>query len=172
MKTKEIKLLLLLGTIFLFSISEGIIADDDDEGKYFTIITPNILDAYYGDLDEDGYEDDVFAEIEFSLRHYYSDDDDDWEKTKYRPGDVAFYVELYLILPSGQTFAHKLKYSTDDRKFVFEYQMINHAIESGWYTLIVETATEDMMRYNYETSDKLVFDPPGGGGGGQLGLLI
>ncbi len=118
-------------------------------------ISINITFANYTDLDGDGFQDDVYAEVEVKL-----------------DGSSAYTFEynVTLTLPSGLSFSYKFIISTNYQSFIIYHYFFDHAIESGWYTLNAEATLNNGGRST--TSNTFVFDPPGGSGGSDPDLVI
>ncbi|MFX0204783.1 MAG: hypothetical protein ACFFDT_02270 [Candidatus Hodarchaeota archaeon] len=111
--------------------------------------TLTITDSFYTDLDNDDVLDIVtLFDLSFQGRHRHT-----------------VRIDVFLILPSGYTFYYKWILGTKLSEKSYKIRFYDHAIESGWYNLIIAT------RYftgglstgvaNYD------FDPPGGAGGGD-----
>lgn len=129
---------------------------DDNSEPVDTIVT-HIISAIYEDSDNDGLEDDVYASISF--------------ETNFKHPKIMVYITLTLILPSGLTFYYEIEEEAQNIDLLMDFYFINHAIEPGWYELIVTATTADMMDFELISTDSLIFDPPGGGAGGEAFVL-
>ncbi|RMG34074.1 MAG: hypothetical protein D6732_11010 [Methanobacteriota archaeon] len=150
-----------ISTIFLLSLlligmnlsraSSQVKVQDTSE----TSISVAILFANYTDLDEDGYMDDVYAEVSIDLY-----------------GGVAYTFEYYvtLTLPSGLNFSYLFIISTNYQSFTIYNFFYDHATESGWYTLNIDATLNNGGRST--ATSTLIFDPPGGSGGSDPDLEI
>ncbi|MCE7735795.1 MAG: hypothetical protein GPJ54_13015 [Candidatus Heimdallarchaeota archaeon] len=127
-----------------------------DSSEPVNAIVTNIISAIYEDSDNDGFEDDVYASISF--------------ETNFKHPKIKIYITLTLILPSGLTFYYEIEEEAQNIDLIVNFYFINHAIEPGWYELIVTAATGDMIDLGQISTDSLIFDPPGGGGGGDLSI--
>ncbi|MCY3414491.1 MAG: hypothetical protein INQ03_22780 [Candidatus Heimdallarchaeota archaeon] len=111
-----------------------------------------IWDAYYADLDLDGYEDDIFIEIDLTLTNQY----------------VYTDVEVFIgvTLPSGMEhwfkFDYTFKKTTLTGYITLGYDLYNTATELGWYEA---NAVGFAQGEEFSYMDTLIFDPPGTGGG-------
>jgi len=100
----------------------------------------------YCDLDDDGKEDDVYAEVKLKMRDGVN----------------------YLVIEASLYFDGNLLYSiyrdnhirTED-KIIYKFYFINVAYESGWYdfTIWFEITNGGVTEYIF---DAATFDPPGG----------
>lgn len=143
-------LLLLGGFVPSLNASQMSITDTSEP----TIVV-EILFANYTDLDDDGYLDDVYAEVSVELS-----------------GAVAYTFEYFvtLTLPSGLNFSYLFIISTNYQSFNIYNYFYDHAIETGWYTLDVDATLNNGGRST--ASSTLVFDPPGGSGGSDPDMEI
>ena len=108
----------------------------------------NITDAYYADLDADNFEDDIFISIDVTLSNIYIET------------DVDIYIGV--TLPSGIEFWFVAKItvikSTYSYNFGINFDLLNTALESGWYTAQAVGFAEGDQ---YSIMQSLIFDPPG-----------
>ncbi|RLI47949.1 MAG: hypothetical protein DRO73_10615 [Candidatus Thorarchaeota archaeon] len=110
-------------------------------------VSVKILDAYYTDADDDGYEDDVVALFDI-----------------YLDGAVRYNIDIYpeLVLPSGESFLYGYTINTRLSTLHCTMYFLHHATETGNYTFSVDvvsyTGGVATGQVNY------VFDPPGGSG--------
>ena len=111
----------------------------------------NILDAYYADLDSDGYEDDIKLLIEFSF-------------PTVEP--VRIDLNIWIELPSGLTFNFRVSVWRAPNDSILSIVCIDMAIESGWYTVYLVTSVMGAGGGKYYITDTLIFDPPTEGGNG------
>lgn len=106
----------------------------------------NILHAYYYDLDNDGYMDDIYTVISVYTSSGYSE-------------QVNAYVYQYLTLPSGKMFYTRLYVHGYDSYFRIYTTWYNVATETGWY--LFEAAIENLNYYGYSyDTESVLFDPP------------
>ncbi len=112
------------------------------------IVNVVILDAYYCDLDNDSYKDDIYAEVKLNLlgSNFYA---------------LDYYVNL--TLPSGTLFSYYAKVNTNMNEVILKNFFYNHALESGDYTLTVKVVLKNGGMLT--DSHSFVFDPPGGSDG-------
>jgi hypothetical protein len=112
-----------------------------------------IDDAFYGDFDSDGVEDDtrVIAVLDIDFE-----------------GDITSYFYLDLYLPSGYCFSFFVTAEIDanGNEIYFIFTTYNTAIENGWYTakLTGYFVTYDTL---YTGTAIMIFDPPGDDGEGD-----
>ena len=112
-------------------------------------VTLTITDSFYTDLDNDDVLDIVtLFDLSFKGRHRHT-----------------VRIDVFLILPSGYTFYYKWIIGTKLSEKSCKIRFYDHAIESGWYNLIIAaryfTGGRSTGLANYD------FDPPGGAGGGD-----
>jgi hypothetical protein len=113
-----------------------------------------ITDSFYTDLDNDNVLDVVtLFDISFIGRHHHT-----------------VRIDVFLVLPSGYTFYYKWILGTKLSEASYKIRFYDHAIESGWYNLIIFawyfTGGRSTGIANYD------FDPPGGAGGGDPVALM
>lgn len=103
-----------------------------------------VAEAYYGDLDADGYEDDTFARVELTLS-----------------GANRYNFEYWvtLTLPSGQDFVFGWGINTRLNFLNLSTTMYDTALESGWYHLHIEIVLKTGGTSYLDMEH--VFDPPG-----------
>ncbi len=107
-----------------------------------------IYDAYYGDLDNGGYQDDIHVILLFDLGYY------------------SFYEVLYditLTLPSGVSYTYTIYFLATYEYIRIDNEFLNYATESGDYQVEI-TALMVTPSYILDTAS-CIFDPPGGDGG-------
>ncbi len=154
---KSIKLgnkisLIALLTIIVFSLFQGITSvSANTEGP----INVDIEEAYYSDLDNDGFNDDVFVLLRFDLT------------------GSSYYEYGYLItltLPSGTSYSYiVIVRSLVDTVYTKNY-FWDHATECGDYTVTVQALLN--VPYTFYDTDTEIFDPPGGSEGGKPGFSV
>lgn len=114
-------------------------------------LTINIYDAFYGDLDNDGVEDD--AEADFTI---LIDRDNGNQQ-------ITFYLIIVLVLPSGRYFDFFFSITTVETTLDATMLFINQALEPGWYDVHI-----GCILYGEELGfgiESYTFDPPGEGSG-------
>jgi hypothetical protein len=143
-------LFLFIGsTLTLKSIS----ADDFGEENEFTI-----LEAYYGDFDNDSIEDDIKVVVLFETEH---------------EGIIYSVLNLKITLPSGNSFkfTFQVSFISDDSSVIITFTTFNTAIESGWY--IAEVSGIFLIDgYLCYLTDSITFDPPTGEEEGEPGAIV
>jgi hypothetical protein len=119
----------------------------------------DIINATYGDFDNDLKEDDIVVVAKFKA-------------------DVTCEVQCQLILdlrlPSGKTFRFTFIvsfYSIEDMDTIITFTTFNTALESGWYIAIV-SGYFLIDGYCYYLTDSIVFDPPTEEEEGDPGAVI
>jgi hypothetical protein len=110
-----------------------------------------IIDAYYADLDEDSFEDDIKILVEFSLGN---------------TDPVRINLDIWIELPSGFVYYFKVLVYRAPTESVLNIDCINMATESGWYTVSLVGSIMGSGSGKFYTIDQLTFDPPTGGGPG------
>lgn len=110
-----------------------------------------IIDAYYADLDGDGYEDDIKLLLEFSFT--------DAEPSRV---DLIIWIEL----PSGTTYNIRLSVYRAPSASILNVDCFNMATESGWYTVTMLASIMGAGNGKIYLTDELMFDPPTGSGPG------
>ena len=114
-----------------------------------------IIDAYYGDLDGDGAEDDIKILIEFSF-------------ATLDPSRVD--LNLWIELPSGYTYNVRVSVFRAPSESILNIDGINMATESGWYTVSMLASVAGTGSGKYYITDQLIFDPPTESGPGLPGV--
>ena len=110
-----------------------------------------IIDAYYADLDGDGYEDDIKLLVQCS----FADTD---------PSRVD--LNIWIELPSGLTFNVRVSIYNTPNEFLLNIDCFDMAIESGWYTVTMLASIMGAGNGKLYLVDEIIFDPPTGGGPG------
>ncbi len=110
-----------------------------------------IVDAYYADLDNDGYEDDIKLLVEFKFLD-----------TNPSRVDLNIWIEL----PSGLTFNVRISIYNTPNEFLLNIDCFDMAIESGWYTVTMLASVMGAGNGKLYIMDEIIFDPPTGGGPG------
>lgn len=148
---KKIKLI-SLGFLLIFILQAAILSS-----AWGSSIDVRIKQAYYADIDGDGYEDDVMVKLKFQ----FLINDDEFE----------FRYTIVLTLPSGNSYAYRVylemevveDLSDDDEDNVIivniDNLFYNHATELGDYRVDVYATLLDPGYDRAYTS--LIFDPPG-----------
>lgn len=157
MKTKNKTLIsmgfILLVVFFSFSVNKSIQVNSLGE-----TITLHITDAYYGNFDNDSYEDDikVIANLDANFQGY-----------------ALLFLYLDVTLPTGTiykfSFQETVQFTGPDKTIVIT--AFNTATVSGWYTceLTGLAVYQDMLLYSFSTYS---FDPPTGIGNGDPEAII
>jgi hypothetical protein len=106
----------------------------------------DILYVNYCDYDNDGKDDDVYAEVQLKL----------WKGTNNLVFEATVLFEgeiLYSIFRDNHVITETL--------IIYKFHFINVAYDSGWYDFQVwfEITNGDNFIYLYE---EVLFDPPGG----------
>ena len=152
-KQIRFKLLLIFLLLWLVLTIPGVISARN-RNTYVKIssveqpISVKIMYAYYCDLDQDGFEDDIYAKVSLSMY------------------DASFYaIEYYvnLTLPSNVSFTYRVIINTDSSELMLHNLFYNHATESGNYSLFVQVVLKNGGMAT--DSHLFVFDPPGGSDG-------
>jgi hypothetical protein len=110
-----------------------------------------IVDAYYADLDGDGYEDDIKLLVDCCFL--------DTNPTRV---DLNIWIEL----PSGLTFNVRVSIYNTPNAFLLNIDCFDMAIESGWYTVTLLASVMGSGNGKLYITDEIIFDPPTGGGPG------
>lgn len=117
-----------------------------------------ITDAFYGDFDRDGFDDDIKVIAVLDI------DCDD---------DITSYLYLDIYLPSGNCFQFFIfvEFECEGDPLQFTFTTYNTALESGWYIadLTGYFVTEDTL---YFGASSIIFDPPEGTGTGDPGVEV
>ncbi len=109
-----------------------------------------IYDAYYGDLDQGGVDNDIHVTLLFDLGYY---------------AYYEIYYDISLTLPSGLTYTYRVHVLAWYEHIRIDNEFLNHATEAGDYK--VEVVALMVFPSVILDSASLVFDPPGGDGGGD-----
>ena len=104
-----------------------------------------IIDAYYADLDGDGYEDDIKLLVQFSF-------------TDTSPSRVD--LNIWIELPSGLTFNVRVSIYNTPSEFILNIDCFDTAIESGWYTVTMLASIMGAGNGKLYITDEIIFDPP------------
>ena len=141
---KKVRLFAIV--VFLFIVLQsGVMAS-----AWESIFAVDINKAYYTDIDDDGYEDDVFVKLKF--------------KIDLNDIDIIFKYTITLTLPSGLAFEYFVYVSVSDESVVtVDNLFYNHATESGDYRVDVSAVLIKPIVDSAEASR--VFDPPGSSDG-------
>ena len=115
----------------------------------------SIIDAYYADLDSDGFEDDIKILVEFAF-------------TNSEPSRVD--LNLWIMLPSGYTYNLRVSVYRAPAQSVLNIDGINMATESGWYTVTMLASVMGGGGGKMYITDQLIFDPPTEAGPGLPGV--
>ena len=110
-----------------------------------------IADAYYADLDADGYEDDIKLLLEFSF-----------ENIEPLRVDLNIWIEL----PSGLMYTFRVSVWGAPAQSTLNIDCIDMATESGWYTVTMLASVMGTGSGKVYITDQLEFDPPTGSGPG------
>jgi hypothetical protein len=116
----------------------------------------SIVDAYYADLDSDGFEDDIKILVEFSF-------------TILNP--VRVDLNMWVELPSGLTYYFKVSVYRAPSDSTLNLDCFDMATESGWYTVSMVASIMGSGGGKYYIVDVLEFDPPGGTPGLPPGVV-
>jgi len=111
----------------------------------------SISDAYYADIDNDGFEDDIKLLVEFAFP---------------TEEPVRLDLNIWIELPSGLIFNFRVSVWRAPNESILNIDCIDMAIESGWYTVNLLTSVMGSGGGKYYIVDSLVFDPPNEGGSG------
>ena len=104
-----------------------------------------IVDAYYADLDGDGYEDDIKLLVDCCFLD-----------TNPSRVDLNIWIEL----PSGFTFNVRVSIYNTPNEFLLNIDCFDMAIESGWYTVTMLASVMGAGNGKLYIIDEIVFDPP------------
>jgi hypothetical protein len=104
-----------------------------------------IVDAYYADLDGDGYEDDIKLLVDCC----FMDTD---------PSRVDLNIRI--VLPSGLTFNVRVSIYNTPNSFLLNIDCFDMAIESGWYTVTLLASIMGAGNGKLYLTDEIIFDPP------------
>lgn len=104
-----------------------------------------IVEAYYTDLDADGYEDDIKLLVDCRFT--------DTDPTRV---DLNIWIEL----PSGLTYNVRVSIYNTPNEFLLNIDCFDMAIESGWYTVTLIASVMGSGDGKLYITDEIVFDPP------------
>ena len=154
-KGKILSIIILIGILFSPSqFTTAGIPEFNVSNTESPTISVRVIDAYYSDLDNDTYQDDIYALVRFELS-----------------GALRYYFDYYvtLTLPSGYNFSYAFAIIATG-SFDLNHYFFDHAIESGNYTLsvFVILKTEGIST----DSHIYVFDPPRASTGGDPTLVV
>ena len=142
------KLTLVFAAIVLLS---ALIPAANAQPRISSIDYIQIVDAYYADLDGDGYEDDIKLLVDCCFL--------DTNPTRV---DLNIWIEL----PSGLTFNVRVSIYNTPNTFLLNIDCFDMAIESGWYTVTLLASIMGAGNGKLYVTDEIVFDPPVPGGPG------
>ena len=114
-----------------------------------------IIDAYYDDLDLDGYQDDIKILLEFSF-------------TDTVP--VRVDLNIWIELPSGLIYCVRVSIYRTPNDSILNLDCIDMATESGWYTVSMLVSIMGTGNGRVYIADQLEFDPPTEAGPGLPGV--
>jgi hypothetical protein len=146
MRTLELRFLLVLAlsmVVFLPVVNA--------QPRIASVQSIYIADAYYADLDNDGYEDDIKLLLEFCFENVDS---------------VRVDLNIWIELPSGLMYAFRISVYRAPAQSTLNVDCLDMATESGWYTVTMIASIMGMGGGKYYITDQLDFDPPTGGGPG------
>jgi hypothetical protein len=118
-----------------------------------------IIDAFYGDFDQDTIEDDIKVIAVFEA---------DYE------GVIYSQLLLDIELPSGKVFHFTFQVSFephDDSYNIITFTTFNTATESGWYVATV-SGYFLVGGYFHYLIDSMIFDPPDSDGQGDPSGIV
>lgn len=151
MKKAIVPIILLTGMLIM-AVVPGVQAGSF---KVTDVDYVRIVDAYYADLDGDGYEDDIKLLVEFSF-------------PAVEP--VRLDLNIWIELPSGLTFNFRISVWRAPNDSILNIDCIDMAIESGWYTVYLLASVMGSGGGKYYIADSLIFDPPTKSGPGIPGV--
>jgi hypothetical protein len=146
MQTRRLTFLLAILVVLALCISAVDAQPRVATGEYIQIV-----DAYYADLDGDGYEDDIKLLVDCS----FTDTD---------PSRVD--LNIWIELPSGLTFNVRVSIYNTPSEFLLNIDCFDTAIESGWYTVTMLASVMGAGNGKLYITDEIIFDPPTGTGPG------
>ena len=152
MKKGLLPIILVAGLLILMSAPA---VDAAGQLRISDVDYVNIVDAYYADLDGDGYEDDIKLLIEFSF-------------PTVEP--VRVDLNIWIELPSGLTFNFRVSVWRAPNDSVLNLDCFDMAIECGWYTVYLITSVMGSGGGKYYITDTIIFDPPTSTGSGIPGV--
>ncbi|MCE7735334.1 MAG: hypothetical protein GPJ54_10685 [Candidatus Heimdallarchaeota archaeon] len=180
MINRRIKLLaftLMCLVVLNFNITEAKPHDKEDGDDDFnddSDFSVKFLNAWYTDLEGDGFEDDIVLKIKIKYEDIEIDDDNNGVdrikgKTTVKNNNKQLKLKIELVLPSGFSFLHYVEKSINSEEVILDILLYNHAVESGWYwghITIVDNYHNPLSK-----KDSIFFDPPGGRSGGTVRVL-
>ncbi len=116
-------------------------------------MTINITDAYYCDLNDDGFEDDVVSTFTIDIDNRNEE-------------PFLFITWIVLELPSGFYYDYCYNMDTSEDEYNYTMNFYNHATENGWYTIDIFCLLFDGRHLGFGV-ESYTFDPPGGDEGGE-----
>jgi len=141
--------------------------------------TATFVDAWYADMEGDGFENDIVLIIKIDDFEFDKDlkldddhfddsdkvkDDDHDDDVDFDYDDAKIILKVELVLPSGYTFSYYIEKKVVNEEFVFLLILYNHAIEQGWYWGHVTIV--DNNYFPLSEKESIYFDPPGAMSGG------
>ncbi|MFW9918816.1 MAG: hypothetical protein ACFFED_04405 [Candidatus Thorarchaeota archaeon] len=117
---------------------------------YYDYMQVWIYDAYYGDLDQGGCDNDIHVILLFDLGYY---------------SFYEVYYDITLTMPSGARFTYTIYFLADYEYIRIDNEFLNYATESGDYRIDI-TALMITPSFIFDTSS-CIFDPPGSSEGGD-----
>jgi len=141
------KLTLVFAVIVLLAV---LIPTANAQPRISSIDYIQIVDAYYADLEGDGYEDDIKLLFDCCFL--------DTNPTRV---DLNIWIEL----PSGLTFNVRVSVYNTPNDFLLNIDCFNMAIESGWYTVTLLASIMGAGSGKLYVTDEIIFDPPEAGPG-------
>ncbi|MFO7837743.1 MAG: hypothetical protein R6V83_13955 [Candidatus Thorarchaeota archaeon] len=144
-----------LALVVMILVATGMVSFVAAQPRTTTGYDLQIIDAYYADLDGDGYEDDIKILVEFSF-------------TSNEPSKVD--MRLTIELPSGTVYSFRVSVYRPPTKSVLNIDCIDMATESGWYTVTMIASVMGTGNGKIYVTDQLKFDPPTETGPGLPGV--
>ncbi|MHA1135163.1 MAG: hypothetical protein ACTSSE_01610 [Candidatus Thorarchaeota archaeon] len=142
------KLTLVFAAIVLLSC---LIPAANAQPRISSIDYIQIEDAYYADLDGDGYEDDIKLLVDCCF---------------FDTNPSRVDLNIWIELPSGFTFNVRVSIYNTPNEFLLNIDCFDMAIESGWYTVTMLASVMGAGNGKIYIVDEIIFDPPTGGGPG------
>ncbi|MBN1331221.1 MAG: hypothetical protein JXA54_17260 [Candidatus Heimdallarchaeota archaeon] len=145
---------IILGSYLSFHTT-NIIGDYDPTKNYISF---KIIEANYGDYDQDTYEDDVIVKAVFRSNFI---------------GPVLTFLYFDLVLPSGITFSYSFQVTliSTGSQILITITSYNTATEAGWYTTKI-TGFFICDDYLSTRTSSFTFDPPTENGPGEPGINL
>ncbi len=153
---KQLKAILLLLTLIgTFAVAAQANKPVTTSSTETAGIDVEVIFANYTALEDDGYENDVYAEVKVYL---------------YGGETYTFDYEITLTLPSGTSYTYLFIITTNIEDLLIYNFFFNHATESGWYTIDVNV----LLHTGGQSTDShtYTFDPPGGSPGSEPDMTI